>query len=132
MRRLHPGWLDFVEQGQAERACFHQPCHFPRILEPGMDKSSYVYILASRLNGTLYIGVTSNLIKRVWEHREGLVDGFSKQYGIKNLVWYEVHTEIMEAIRREKQIKKWDRAWKIELIQKSNSRWRDLYADITA
>jgi len=97
-----------------------------------MEKASYVYILASGLNGTLYIGVTSNLIKRVWEHRESVVDGFSKQYGIKNLVWYEVHTEITEAIRREKQIKKWERRWKVELIQKSNPRWRDLYADITS
>ena len=97
-----------------------------------MDKSSYVYILASGLNGTLYIGVTSNLIKRVWQHREGLADGFSKQYGVKNLVWYEVHTDITEAIRREKQIKKWDRRWKVELIQKGNPRWRDLYAEITA
>jgi putative endonuclease len=103
----------------------------PGISESGMDKSSYVYILASGLNGTLYIGVTSNLIKRVWEHREGVVDGFSKQYGVKNLVWYEIHTEIMEAIRREKQIKKWERSWKVELIQQSNPRWRDLYADIT-
>ncbi|ALK98740.1 hypothetical protein AB595_02465 [Massilia sp. WF1] len=97
-----------------------------------MNKSSYVYILASGLNGTLYVGVTSNLIKRVWQHREGLADGFSKQYGVKNLVWYEVHAEIAEAIRREKQIKKWDRRWKLELIQKSNPRWLDLYADITS
>jgi len=96
-----------------------------------MDKSSYVYILASGLNGTLYIGVTSDLIKRVWQHREGLADGFTKRYGIKSLVWYEVHSEIVEAIRREKQIKKWDRAWKIELIQKVNPGWRDLYADMT-
>lgn len=96
----------------------------------GMDKSSYVYILASGMNGTLYVGVTSNLIRRVWEHREGLVDGFSKQYGVKSLVWYEVHTEITEAIRREKQIKKWNRAWKVELIQKSNPRWLDRYVDI--
>lgn len=88
--------------------------------------------MASGLNGTLYIGVTSNLIKRVWEHREGAVDGFSKQYCVKNLVWYEVHTEMTEAIRREKQIKKWDRRWKVELIQESNPRWRDLYAEITA
>jgi putative endonuclease len=96
-----------------------------------VEKSSYVYILASGLNGTLYIGVTSDLIKRIWQHREGLVDGFSKRYGIKNLVWYEVHADITEAIRREKQIKKWDRAWKVELIQTSNPDWRDLYADIT-
>ena len=97
-----------------------------------MEKSSYVCILASGVNGTLYVSVTSNLVKRVWEHREGLADGFSKQYGVKSLVWYEVHTDITEAIRREKQIKKWNRIWKVELIQKANPRWLDLYADITA
>ena len=75
--------------------------------------------------------MTSDLIKRVWQHREGLAEGFTKRYGIKNLVWYEVHSEILEAIRREKQIKKWDRAWKIELIQEANPGWRDLYAGIT-
>ena len=95
-----------------------------------MEKPSYVYILASSLNGTLYIGVTSDLVKRVWQHREGLAEGFTKRYGIKTLVWYEVHADITEAIRREKQIKKWSRAWKVELIQKGNPRWRDLYADI--
>jgi len=72
-----------------------------------------------------------DLIKRVWQHREGLAEGFTKRYGIKKLVWYEIHADIMEAIRREKQIKKWDRSWKVELIQKSNPTWRDLYADIT-
>ena len=97
-----------------------------------MEKSSYVYMLASSKNGTLYVGVTSDLIKRVWQHREGLAEGFTKRYGIKTLVWYEVHAEIMEAIRREKQIKKWGRAWKIELIQTANPGWRDLYADIAA
>jgi putative endonuclease len=97
-----------------------------------MDKSSYVYILASGINGTLYVGVTSDLVRRVWEHREGLADGFSKRYGVKRLVWYEAHTDITEAIRREKRIKKWNRAWKVELIQKANPRWLDLYADITA
>ena len=96
-----------------------------------MEKASYVYILASGLNGTLYIGVTSDLVKRIWQHREGLAEGFTKRYGIKDLVWYEVHSEITEAIRREKQIKKWDRSWKVELIQENNPGWRDLYADIT-
>jgi putative endonuclease len=89
-------------------------------------------MLASGLNGTLYVGVTSDLIRRVWQHREGVADGFTKQYDVKNLVWYEVHMDITEAIRREKQIKKWDRKWKIELIQKTNPRWCDLYAGITA
>jgi putative endonuclease len=77
--------------------------------DAAMDKSSYVYILASEPYGVLYIGVTSNLVKRVWEHREGVVDGFSKQYGVKQLVWFEVHSEIIHAISREKQIKKWNR-----------------------
>nr|WP_314543545.1 GIY-YIG nuclease family protein [uncultured Massilia sp.] len=96
-----------------------------------MEKSSYVYILASGLNGTLYVGVTSDLVKRVWQHREGLAEGFTKRHDVKRLVWYEVHGDITEAIRREKQIKKWERSWKIELIQKTNPVWRDLYADIT-
>jgi putative endonuclease len=95
-----------------------------------MDRSSYVYMLASGLNGTLYVGVTSDLVKRVWQHREGLAEGFTKRYRVKMLVWYEIHADIMEAIRREKQIKKWDRSWRVELIQKTNPRWRDLYADI--
>ena len=95
-----------------------------------MDKSSYVYILASEPYGTLYIGVTSNLIKRAWQHREGVVDGFSKQYGVKLLVWFEVHSEILEAIKREKQIKKWNRDWKVNLIQGMNPDWRDLYDEI--
>jgi putative endonuclease len=95
-----------------------------------MDKSSYVYILASEPYGVLYTGVTSNLVKRVWEHREGVVDGFSKQYGVKQLVWFEVHSEILHAITREKQIKKWNRDWKVNLIQETNSDWRDLYDEI--
>jgi putative endonuclease len=86
-----------------------------------------VYILASRRNGTLYIGVTSNLIKRVWEHREGFVDGFTRQYGVKQLVWYELHESADGAIAREKQLKKWNRAWKIRLIEESNPYWNDLY-----
>jgi putative endonuclease len=95
-----------------------------------MEKSSYVYILASGRYGTLYIGVTSNLIRRVWEHREGLVDGFTKQYGVKNLVWFEQHADIYAAITREKQIKEWRRDWKVNLIQKTNPSWRDLFSDI--
>jgi putative endonuclease len=88
--------------------------------DTAMDKSSYVYILASEPYGVLYIGVTSNLVKRVWEHREGVVAGFSKQYGVKQLVWFEVHSEIVNAITREKQIKKWNRNWKVNLIQEMN------------
>ncbi|RZT05528.1 putative endonuclease [Duganella sp. CF402] len=97
-----------------------------------MEKRSYVYILASGIYGTLYIGVTSNLVRRVWEHREGLVDGFTKEYGVKNLVWYEQHLDIYAAITREKQIKEWRRDWKVNLIQKTNPSWRDLFLDICA
>ncbi|RZA33505.1 MAG: GIY-YIG nuclease family protein [Lysobacteraceae bacterium] len=96
-----------------------------------MDKPSYVYVLASRPYGTLYIGVTSDLIRRVWEHKEGFVAGFTNKHRIKLLVWYEVHAEIVEAITREKQIKEWKRDWKINLIQSTNPHWRDLYNDIT-
>ncbi|MBZ2209298.1 GIY-YIG nuclease family protein [Massilia soli] len=95
-----------------------------------MEKQSYVYLLASRRYGTLYIGVTSDLIRRVWQHREGLADGFTRKYGVKILVWYETHYDIVEAITREKQIKKWNRKWKIELIQKANPLWSDLYPGI--
>ena len=97
-----------------------------------MEKLSYVYILASGTYGTLYIGVTSNLVRRVWEHREGFVDGFTKEYGVKNLVWYEQHNDICAAIKREKQIKEWRRDWKVNLIQKTNPSWRDLFLDICA
>ena len=95
-----------------------------------MEKSPCVYILASQRHGTLYTGVTSNLIKRVWEHRESLVSGFTKKYGVKMLVYYEMHESMEDAIRREKQIKEWKRGWKIELIEKKNPRWDDLYDEI--
>jgi putative endonuclease len=85
-----------------------------------------VYILASKRNGTLYIGVTSNLVQRIWQHKEGLVEGFTKKYNIKLLVYFEVHETVESAITREKQMKKWERAWKIRLIEKDNSEWRDL------
>ena len=91
-----------------------------------MEKGGYVYIVASRPRGTLYIGVTSDLIKRAWEHRNGTVDGFTKRYGCKALVWYEPFGEIELAIRREKQMKEWRRSWKIELIEATNREWSDL------
>jgi putative endonuclease len=94
-----------------------------------MEKLFVVYIMASRKRGTLYIGVTSNLPKRVWEHREGVVEGFTKQYGVKNLVWYEVHEDPVGAITREKQLKKWNRAWKLELIENKNPEWKDLFLE---
>ena len=90
----------------------------------------YVYILASKKNGTLYIGVTNNLLKRVYEHRNDFVDGFTKKYHVHELVYYEIYNNIADAITREKRMKKWKRQWKIELIEKSNPKWRDLYSDI--
>jgi putative endonuclease len=95
-----------------------------------MDKDSYVYIMASARYGTLYIGVTADLLKRVWQHREGVADGFTKQYRIKQLVWFETHGDITIAIQREKILKKWSRKAKIELIQKENPYWRDLYPEL--
>jgi putative endonuclease len=95
------------------------------------DRQYYVYLLASKRNGTLYIGVTSDLIKRVHEHKNNLVEGFTKKYNIHNLVYFETTEDINSAIVREKQIKKWKRAWKIELIEKNNPEWRDLYIDLT-
>jgi putative endonuclease len=90
-------------------------------------KQPAVYILASERNGTLYIGVTSNLPQRIWQHREGLVEGFTKRYSVKMLVWYEMHESIESAIMREKALKKWRREWKLELIEQSNAQWRDLW-----
>ena len=95
-----------------------------------MPKQPAVYILASKRNGTLYIAVTSDLIKRAWEHKNDQVDGFSKKYGVHDLVYYELHENMLSAITREKQIKKWNRAWKLELIEKQNSDWRDLWEEI--
>jgi putative endonuclease len=90
----------------------------------------FVYILASQPNGTLYIGVTNNLARRVYEHRQGSVGGFTKKYGVHQLVYYEMTTDIRDAIEREKRLKKWNRQWKIELIESQNPKWRDLYDDI--
>jgi putative endonuclease len=89
-----------------------------------------VYILASERNGTLYIGVTSDLVKRVWEHKSDFVEGFTKEYQVHDLVWYELHESMEGAITREKQLKEWKRQWKIELIEKSNPYWNDLYQTI--
>lgn len=95
-----------------------------------MDTQSYVYILASQRYGTLYIGVTSDIVKRIWQHREEFVSGFTSEYHVKLLVWYEVHPDIMSAITREKRLKKWERKWKIRLVSEANPFWRDLYDDI--
>ncbi len=93
-------------------------------------KKPAIYILASKKRGTLYIGVTSDLIKRIYQHRTDLVDGFSNQYKTHRLVYYEQFDDMYEAIRREKQLKKWKRLWKLELIEGFNSSWKDLYEDI--
>jgi putative endonuclease len=90
----------------------------------------WVYILTNRPCGTLYIGVTSNLARRIWEHREGVIEGFSKRYDLKRLVFVEPHEEILGAIQREKNLKRWPRAWKIALIVAENPGWDDLYARI--
>lgn len=95
-----------------------------------VGKAGYVYILASERNGTLYIGVTSELVKRAWQHREGLVDGFSKRNGVKRLVYFEVFEDMANAIAREKAMKKWRRKWKIEAIELGNPTWRDLFEEI--
>jgi putative endonuclease len=90
-------------------------------------KSGYVYIMANRKNGTIYIGVTSDLVARVYAHREGLVAGFTKRYGCKLLVWYEAFDDIQQARQRELQMKEWKRSWKIRLIEETNLNWDDLY-----
>jgi putative endonuclease len=100
---------------RAQRAEMKQPC---------------VYILASKRNGTLYTGVTADLVQRVWQHKNGVVEGFTKRYRVHTLVWFEIHETMVSAIAREKAIKEWERAWKIELIEKSNPTWRDLYGEI--
>lgn len=89
-----------------------------------------VYILASKRNGTLYIGMTNNLARRIWEHKHDLVEGFTKKYGVHRLVWYEIADNPQAAILREKQLKKWNRAWKLRLIEEKNPAWNDLYEEI--
>lgn len=96
-----------------------------------MEREPATYILASQRNGTLYVGVTSDLISRTWQHREHVVAGFTKTHDVTRLVWYELHGCMETAILREKQIKRWKRAWKIRLIETSNPYWRDLWTDIT-
>ena len=92
-----------------------------------MNKQPAVYILASKRNGTLYVGVTSDLVKRIWEHKNNMVEGFTKRYMVKQLVWYELHESMESAIMREKRIKDWKRSWKLELIESKNPDWLDLY-----
>ena len=95
-----------------------------------MNKQPAVYVLASKRNGTLYVGVTSDLIKRVWEHKNNVVKGFTERYSVYQLVWYELHETMESAIRKEKMLKNWKRVWKLELIEKRNPNWQDLYETI--
>jgi len=94
-------------------------------------KQYYVYMIASRRNGTIYTGVTNDILGRTWQHKNDLVEGFTKKYGVHRLVWFEMHEDINVAIAREKQIKGWNRAWKIRLIEKDNPNWSDLYRTMT-
>jgi len=95
-----------------------------------MKRQPCVHLLASKRNGTLYAGVTSHLVKRVWQHKAHAVEGFTERYGVNTLVWYEVHETMESAIHREKAIKNWKRAWKINVIEAMNPQWRDLYDDL--
>ena len=90
-------------------------------------RGGFVYIMSNRKHGTLYIGVTADIVRRAWEHRTGYAPGFTRRYGLKRLVWFERHEEIVAAIRQEKNIKDWGRAWKVRLIEKTNPEWEDLY-----
>ena len=103
---------------------------FPRTRESNKQMNYYVYLLASGRNGTLYIGVTNDLRRRVWEHKNDMVKGFTKEYGVHHLVYFEQFEDIEFAILREKQLKKWNRIWKIELINTRNPDWLDLYDSI--
>jgi len=120
-------------------SCHHRPsilCHHPaRPDDPGddprkMKKNYYVYILASKRNGTLYIGITADLVKRVWEHRSKFVEGFTNKYAVDKLVYYEIFEDPENAIRREKRLKKYNRKWKIDLVEQKNPDWRDLYQEL--
>ena len=96
-----------------------------------MEKQFYVYIMTSRRNGTLYIGMSSNLVQRVWQHKNNMVEGFTDKYNVKHLVYFEVHDSAESAITREKQIKKWRRKWKLRLIEEHNPQWEDLFSKIS-
>ena len=95
-----------------------------------VNKQPAVYILSSKRNGTLYIVVTSDLVKRIWEHKNNMVPGFTKRYSVHHLVWYELHESLESAIQREKRLKEWKRIWKVELIGRTNPDWLDLYHEI--
>jgi putative endonuclease len=103
---------------------------WPESRKSAMNRQPAVYVLASKKNGTLYLGVTSDLVKRIWEHKSNLVEGFTKRYGIHQLVWYELHETMDSAIEREKRLKEWKRQWKVRLIENTNPNWEDLYHTI--
>ena len=96
-----------------------------------MHKPGYLYLMASGRNGTTYLGVTADLLKRVWQHRNGVIDSFSKKYGCTLPVWYEAFDDIQQARQREQQMKKWKRAWKVELIERDNPQWLDLFDSLS-
>jgi len=104
----------------------------PASLYTHMPKRFWIYIMASKRNGTLYVGVTNDIARRAWEHREGLVTGFTRKYDVKMLVYYELFEDISAAIHRETRLKKWKREWKKNLIQKKNLEWEDLYDTLSA
>jgi len=110
--------------------CFYRASSATFTMPP--MKNYYVYILASKKNGTLYIGVTNDLIRRVYQHKSDLVDGFTKKHRVHNLVYYEQTENVESAIIKEKRLKKWNRQWKIDLIEKNNPQWRDLYVELVA
>jgi len=126
----------FIRAAMLRRTIFSQPLPNRKVIpaKAGIQrqhlKEFYVYILCSKRNGTLYTGVTSNLIKRVYEHKNDLVNGFTQRYKVHRLVWYETHESWESAIKREKQIKRWKKAWKLTMIEKSNPFWNDLYEAI--
>ena len=99
----------------------------PESRKAKMNIQPAVYILASKRNGTLYIGVTSDLVKRIWQHKNNMIEGFTKRYSVHQLVWYELHDNMLSAIEREKRIKEWKRKWKLDLIEHLNPNWMDLY-----
>jgi putative endonuclease len=93
-------------------------------------RGGFVYIMSNRKHGTLYVGVTADIVRRAYEHRTGSIEGFTRRYGLKRLIWFERHDEIMPAIQREKNIKNWPRAWKVRLVETMNPEWEDLYATL--
>lgn len=100
-------------------------------MQADAEKAAWVYIMANQRNGTLYSGSTVDLVRRTWEHREGFIPGFTRKYGCKMLVWFEVHPDLETALVREKRLKRWRRAWKLKLIEEMNPHWRDLWEDLS-